>query len=104
MAGGANLTAAIARDHVCAIHKENDRSRTNLTRSNRVAMDADNDEGSRNRAMSLWTVRSMKRYGDNDDSKKRLYRGAERGNPLLSDTKLGRIRWKPHAIKDPGPA
>ena len=43
MAGGANLTAAIARDHVCAIHKENDRSRTNLAHSNRVAMDADND-------------------------------------------------------------
>ena len=86
MAGGANLTAAIARDHACAIHKENDRSRTNLARSNRVAMDADNDhsdapaerlplEGSRNRAMSLWTVRSMKRYGDNDDSKSGFIEG-----------------------------
>lgn len=50
-------------------------------------------EGSRNRTMFRWAVRSMKRYGNNDDSKKRFYREAEKCNPPLSDAELGKIWW-----------
>ena len=43
--------------------------------------------------MFRWAVRSMKRYGNNDDSKKRFYREAEKCNPPLSDAELGKIWW-----------
>ena len=50
-------------------------------------------EGSRNRTMFRWAVRSMKRYGNNEESKKQFYREAEKCTPPLDDNELGKIWW-----------
>ena len=56
-------------------------------------MDQEIREGSRNDTMFRWAVRSMKRYGNNEDSRKRFYMAAERCNPPLPEEELETIWW-----------
>lgn len=56
-------------------------------------MDQEIHEGSRNATMFRWAVRSMKRYGNTEDSRKCFYRQAERCNPPLDDEELQAI-WR----------
>ena len=50
-------------------------------------------EGSRNASMFKWAVRSMKRYGNTEESKKCFYLQAEKCNPPLDDEELQTI-WR----------
>lgn len=54
-------------------------------------MDQEIHEGSRNATMFRWAVRSMKRYGNTEESRKCFYRQAERCNPPLDDEELQAI-------------
>ena len=56
-------------------------------------MDQEIHEGSRNATMFRWAVRSMKRYGNTEESRKCFYRQAERCNPPLDDEELQTI-WR----------
>lgn len=56
-------------------------------------MDQEIHEGSRNATMFRWAVRSMKRYGNTEESRKCFYRQAERCNPPLDDEGLQAI-WR----------
>ncbi len=56
-------------------------------------MDQEIHEGSRNATMFRWAVRSMKRYGNTEESRKCFYRQAERCNPPLDDEELQAI-WR----------
>ena len=56
-------------------------------------MDWEIKEGSRNDTMFRWAVRSMKRYGNNEDSRKRFFMAAERCTPPLPDEELETI-WR----------
>lgn len=48
-------------------------------------------EGSRNKTMYLWAVRSLKRDGNTDETKEAFYREAERCRPPLDDKELETI-------------
>jgi hypothetical protein len=50
-------------------------------------------EGSRNTTMFRWAVRSMKRYGDTEESKNAYFTEAEKCQPPLSTDELNHI-WK----------
>jgi hypothetical protein len=50
-------------------------------------------EGSRNTTMFRWAVRSMKRYGDTEESKNAYFMQAEKCQPPLSTDELNHI-WK----------
>lgn len=56
-------------------------------------MDQEIREGSRNATMFRWAVRSMKRYGNTEESRKCFYRQAERCVPPLEDSELETI-WR----------
>lgn len=56
-------------------------------------MDQEIHEGSRNATMFRWAVRSMKRYGNTEESRKCFYRQAERCVPPLDDSELETI-WR----------
>lgn len=55
--------------------------------------DATIPEGSRNTTMFRWAVRSMKRYGDSEESRNAYFVYEEKCQPPLSDGELGHI-WK----------
>ena len=50
-------------------------------------------EGNRNRTMFQWAVRSMKRYGNTEESKERFYLEAEKCIPPLEESELQTI-WR----------
>ena len=50
-------------------------------------------EGNRNRTMFRWAVRSMKRYGNTEESKERFYLEAEKCIPPLEESELQTI-WR----------
>lgn len=56
-------------------------------------MDWEIKEASRNSTMFRWAVRSMKRYGNTEESKRCFYRQAERCSPPLEDSELESI-WR----------
>ena len=56
-------------------------------------MDREIHEGSRNDSMFKWAVRSMKRYGNTDESKECFFREAEKCVPPLDDRELHSI-WR----------
>ena len=56
-------------------------------------MDSEIKEGNRNNTMFKWAVRSMKRYGNTEESRKCFYRQADRCNPPLDSEELESI-WR----------